>query len=160
MAAMLPRPPISATKRPPGARARCTPAITACWSRTQCSAALLKTASNAPANCKSVIERSTTASPRARAAVTIEESTSRPVTTAPVAASDAVSAPSPQPRSSTRSPGFASSHVTISPARSATNRPFAAYCCASHCCVCPAAICQVLAVCSILTRHGTAPQPS
>ena len=44
--AMLPWPPISATKRPPGFNARLTPAMTASASRIQCRAAFENTASN------------------------------------------------------------------------------------------------------------------
>ena len=65
MAAMLPCPPNSATKRPPGFSARWTPASIASWSRTQCSAAFENTASNSRSNGNRSASITRASSPRA-----------------------------------------------------------------------------------------------
>jgi hypothetical protein len=67
IAATFPAPPISATNRPPGRKARYTEERTAEASRIQCRAALLKTASNSASKGKDSARATRASRPRARA---------------------------------------------------------------------------------------------
>src|SRR5262249_10236722 len=123
-----------ATNRPPGRRARATFSTTRPASFIQCNAALLKTASNSPANVMSEALSSTTLIPRRRAATQNSRLESSPTTRQPTSAIFFVSTPSPQPRSRMLSPGCGASSSNTGAPRSVTKRPFLAYASAFQVC--------------------------
>src|SRR5712691_9605806 len=121
-----PCPPHSATKRPPGLSARHTPAITTSARFIQWSAALLNTASNSLSKARCSPSTTCASTPSAFAASTCGALASTPTTAHPSAASFALSAPSPQPRSRMRSPGCGASSSTTGAPSSDTKRAWLA----------------------------------
>src|SRR5258708_30004959 len=130
----FPLPPNSATNLPPGFSARATPWITRSASGIQCKAALENTAPNSFENCK--VRASQTSNRRCgnflHASAIISGERSTPSNSAPLAASSAVSAPVPHPRSKMRSPALAASKSTRPLAFSQTNVCLASSNPASH----------------------------
>ena len=134
-----PAPPHSATNRPPGFSALHTPSMAASASGIQCRAALLKTASNSASKGSSRASTMRASSPRCRAAHTCSGLLSTPTTVQPASRNRSVRAPSPQPTSSTRSPGRGASRSTTGAPRSETKRACSAYDSGSQCWVMSAA---------------------
>src|SRR5262249_39742641 len=107
--------------------ARATLSTTRPASFIQCNAALLKTASNSPANVMSEALSSTTLIPRRRPATQNSRLESSPTTRQPTSAIFFVSTPSPQPTSRMLSPGCGARSSNTGAPRSVTKRAFLAY---------------------------------
>ena len=134
IAATLPCPPNSPTKRPPGFSARHTPEMTASGCVIQCNTAFENTASNSWLKWRACPLMTCAFTLRDLAAAIMSGLESTPTTSHPRSKSVMVSAPSPQPRSRMRSFGCGDSNSTTGMPRSETKRACSAYRSGSQCC--------------------------